>query len=102
MSKINLYIVFETATCNIGSTADGQSLYDLIYFDESKGDIHSFYVDTVPRVGEIVELYSDYGSLYFIVLKVHHSLSSRQNGSQYVKIMLRQIPLTSNEFKWSS
>ena len=101
MSKINLYVVFEHEICNICSVADGQSLYDLIYFDESEGDIHSFYVDTVPRIGETVELYSSYGSHFFTVLKVHHSLSSRQNVSLYVKIMLRQIPLTSNEFRWS-
>jgi len=101
MSKINLYIIFENPICNICSVADGQNLYDLIRFDESEGDIHSYYIDTVPRTGETVELYSSYGSHFFTVLKVHHSLSCRQNTSHFVKVLLRQISLTDNNLRWS-
>ena len=51
MSKVNIYIYFENPICRIFSVADGQDLNDLIYFDESKDDIRSFYWKAVPRTG---------------------------------------------------
>ena len=72
MSKINIYIYFENPICCIYSVADGQDLNDLIYFDESKRDIRSFYWEAVPRIGETVGLYSEYGIHPFTVMAVHH------------------------------
>ncbi len=100
MKKINVYICFEDEVCNIGSQVDGQSLYDLIYFDKRKDDTYALYLDTVPRIGETVELRSSAGSHCFTVLAVHNSIHANRNETQYVKILLKQMKLSEFNEAW--
>ncbi len=89
MSQIGACIVFENAICNESDPCCGQNLYELINFDDSRGDKHTVYVDVLPRVGETVELSGQRGCFYFTVLAVHHQIQPRI--SPFIFLCLRQI-----------
>ena len=90
MSKIRVYIVFDDPICSKGSIGDGQFLRDLIYLEKTGDFGSSLLLDTVPRVGETIELWSSAGGLYFTVIAVHYFAVG--NLFQSVKILLTQIP----------
>lgn len=98
MSKVRTVIVFDDPVCNIGSLLDGQDLNELIHFEQCDGYANSLFLDTVPKIGETVQLFSNAGAHHFIVKSIHHVITTKY--PQYVKLLLVQIP--SNDISFNN
>ncbi len=94
MEKQTVYIVFEDDVCRGAGQLAGQSLYELIDFDDSQGDITAFYLTHIPRMGESIELPLKGGSLLpFEISAVHHRVNPFVDSkiSQTFRLLLKQV-----------